>query len=42
MFDTMKQELDRQMGLESAVDVQISFRGDSRTGYHVSFYRLGM
>ena len=42
MFDTMKQELDRQMGLESAVDVQISFRGDSRTGYNVSFYRLGM
>jgi len=42
MFDNMKDELDRQMGLESAIDVQISFRGDSRTGYHVSFYRLGM
>ena len=41
MADNMKQQLDREMGHENA-PAQLTFRGDSRTGYNVSFYRLGM
>lgn len=41
MADNMKQQLDREMGNENA-PAQLTFRGDSRTGYNVSFYRLGM
>jgi len=36
----MKQQLDREMGHENA-PAQLTFRGDSRTGYNVTFYRLG-
>ncbi len=41
MADNMKAELDRQCGHDKT-PAQITFRGDSRTGYNVSFYRLGM
>lgn len=40
MADNMKAQLDRELGGES-VEAQITFRGDYRTGYMVSFYRLG-
>lgn len=40
MADNMKTQLDRELGGES-VEAQITFRGDYRTGYMVSFYRLG-
>lgn len=41
MADNMREQLYREMGMEDT-DGQITFRGDSRTGYMVSFYRLGM
>ncbi len=41
MADKMKAELDRQCGHDNT-PAQITFRGDARTGYNVSFYRLGM
>jgi hypothetical protein len=41
MADAMKAELDRQCG-HTNTPAQLTFRGDSRTGYHVTFYRLGM
>jgi hypothetical protein len=41
MVDAMKAELDRQCG-HTETPAQLTFRGDSRTGYHVTFYRLGM
>jgi len=41
MADNMKQQLDREMGHENT-PAQLTFRGDSRTGYNVTFYRLGM
>lgn len=41
MADNMREQLYREMGMEDT-DAQITFRGDSRTGYMVSFYRLGM
>lgn len=40
MQDAMYKVLERELGGQS-VDAQITFRGDSRTGYNVSFYRLG-
>lgn len=40
MVDSMKKQLDREMGHEN-IPAQITLRGDSRTGYLVSFYRLG-
>jgi len=40
MQDPMYNQLKRQAGGQS-VDAQITFRGDARTGYNVSFYRLG-
>ena len=40
MADNMREQLYREVGMED-VDAQITFRGDSRTGYMVSFYRLG-
>jgi hypothetical protein len=40
MADNMKTQLDREMGHESAPAI-ISFRGDSRMGYHITLYRLG-
>ncbi len=41
MADNMKTQLDRECGHENT-PAQISFRGDSRMGYHITFYRLGM
>jgi hypothetical protein len=41
MIDAMKAELERQCGHEKT-PAQLTFRGDSRTGYNVTFYRLGM
>ena len=41
MADNMKQQLDREIGHENT-PAQLTFRGDSRTGYNVTFYRLGM
>lgn len=41
MADNMKTQLDRECGHENT-PAQITFRGDSRTGYAVTFYRLGM
>ena len=40
MMDSMKTQLEREMGNQN-VDAQITFRGDYRTGYNVTFYRLG-
>ena len=40
MADAMKEQLDREIGHESAPAI-IDFRGDSRMGYHISFYKLG-
>ena len=40
MADAMKEQLDREMGHESTPAV-INLRGDSRMGYHISFYKLG-
>ena len=41
MADNMKKQMDRELGGQ-LVDAQITFRGDYRTGYNVTFYRLGM
>ena len=41
MMDRMKEEMERQMGHQSA-PAQITLRGDIRTGYNVTFFRLGM
>ena len=40
MADNMKTQLDRECGRENT-PAQITFRGDTRMGYMVSFYRLG-
>jgi len=40
MADPMYNVLKRDAGGQS-VDAQITFRGDARTGYNVSFYKLG-
>lgn len=40
MSDAMKNQLNREMGGQN-VDAMITFRGDYRTGYNVTFYRLG-
>lgn len=41
MADNMKQQLDRECGHENT-PAMIDFRGDSRMGYHITAYRLGM
>ena len=41
MNDAMKKQLDRELGGQ-ILEAQITFRGDYRTGYNVTFYRLGM
>jgi hypothetical protein len=41
MADAMKAELERKCGHDNT-PAQLTFRGDNRTGYHVTFYRLGM
>lgn len=41
MANAMYNQLKRETGGQS-VDAQITFRGDARTGYNVSFYKLGM
>ena len=41
MADNMKQQLDRECALENT-PAQINLRGDSRMGYHITLYRLGM
>lgn len=41
MIDAMKAELERQCGHEKT-PAQLTFRGDSRSGYNITFYRLGM
>jgi hypothetical protein len=40
MAANMKAQMDRELGGQN-VDAQITFRGDYRTGYNVTFYRLG-
>lgn len=40
MADIMKEQLMRECGPENT-PAMISFRGDSRTGYHVTLYRIG-
>ena len=40
MADAMFNQLKRSTGGQS-VDAQITFRGDARLGYNVSFYKLG-
>lgn len=40
MKDAMYTELGRQSGHQQ-IDAQITFRGDSRMGYNVTFYKLG-
>lgn len=40
MADNMREQLLRECGHENT-PAQISFRGDSRMGYHVTLYRLG-
>lgn len=39
--DVMYRELMKQTGGQ-ATDAQITFRGDSRIGYHITFFKLGM
>ena len=41
MTDVMKAQLDRECGHENT-PAMIDFRGDSRMGYHITAYRLGM
>lgn len=41
MSDAMKSQLNREMGGQN-VEAQVTFRGDFRTGYNITFYRLGM
>jgi hypothetical protein len=41
MADNMKTQLDRECGHENT-PAMIDFRGDSRMGYHITAYRLGM
>ena len=41
MMDSMKEQLMRECGHENT-PAQITFRGDYRTGYNVTFYRLGL
>ena len=40
MAQNMKEQMDREMGHENT-PAQITLRGDARTGYMISFYRLG-
>ena len=40
MADAMKTQLGRELGGQN-IDAMITFRGDYRTGYNVTFYRLG-
>ena len=40
MADPMYDQLNRELGGQS-VDAVITFRGDSRTGYNLTFYKLG-
>jgi hypothetical protein len=40
MGDAMYNELKRQAGGQS-IDAQITFQGDSRIGYNVTFYKIG-
>lgn len=40
MSDMMKNQLTRELGGQQ-VEAQLTFRGDYRTGYNVTFYRLG-
>jgi len=40
MSDPMYNELKRQSGGQK-LDAQLTFRGDSRVGYNITFYRLG-
>lgn len=41
MADVMKSQLDRELGGQNVESI-ISFRGDYRTGYHISLYKLGL
>lgn len=41
MLDALKTELDLQCGQEKT-PIQITLRGDSRMGYNITFYRIGM
>lgn len=38
--ENMKAQLDRELG-DTNTPAEISFRGDSRVGYHITLYRLG-
>lgn len=40
MMDSMYKQLQRDLGGQN-VNAKITFRGDARTGYNLSFYRLG-
>ena len=40
MADAIYNQLKRELGGQT-VDAQITFRGDSRTGYNLTFYKLG-
>jgi hypothetical protein len=40
MGDAMYNELKRQAGGQK-IDAQITFQGDSRVGYNVTFYKIG-
>lgn len=40
MQNAMYSELQRQAG-GRAIDIQLTFQGDSRTGYNVTFYKIG-
>ena len=41
MADNMKTQLDRELA-DTNTPAMINFRGDSRMGYVITFYRLGM
>ncbi len=41
MSEAMYNELKKQTAGQTKVDVQLTFRGDNKMGYQVTFYRLG-
>lgn len=41
MPESMYQQLKKEVGGSRKVDIQLTFRGDNRTGYNVTSYRLG-
>ncbi len=41
MKEVMFNQLKKETGMQEKVDVQLTFRGDAKVGYMVTFYKLG-